>query len=647
VLSPITNRLLAAILAAALGAGCGAEPPAPDPDALLADRPEFFAVALPADAPSLGAEPALVTIVTFADLQAPRARSNARALREIAGRLAGAVRLVHRANPLPRHRDAARAERMLRAAGLQGRFWELQDALLTAGDLSEAGLRRAAVAAGLDPERLARDGDDPALAEAVGRDRQAALDLGLGEAPWNFVNGRSLGPIRFVEDALPLVEEELARARSLVGAGVPPGDLYRRLVAGGRERLREPGRAARRVRDPAAVHHVPVAAGDPSRGPEDAPLTAVVFADFGCPFSARLAQALGALSAKLGDRFRLVFRHNPSPSRPGAELAAEAAVEAKDQGRFWELHDLLFASGGIPEREGLIDLGRRAGLDPQRLEAALLDRRHGARVAADRALAAAFELHDTPSLFLNGKLRQGSLSFDQLLVLARDALAEAGALPRAAADAGTAATPYEHLTAGGAAGPVWLEPGADAARSELVTDGTHRVHEIDLPADTPFLGAASAPVTVVEFGDYQCGWCARSHETLVALERRYRGRVRVAFLHFPLAGHEHARIAAEAAVEAAIQGRFWQFHARLIANRDALDPERLVEHGRAAGLDAASLAAAIADRRHRERVDADRRLGRALGIAGTPAFFVNGRKATSSRLEEELPRLVDHVLKLM
>jgi protein-disulfide isomerase len=123
--------------------------------------------------------------------------------------------------------------------------------------------------------------------------------------------------------------------------------------------------------------------------------------------------------------------------------------------------------------------------------------------------------------------------------------------------------------------------------------------------------------------------------------------VRIAFLHFPLAGHEHAGLAAEAAVEASAQGRFWPFHERLIANRNDLAPDQLVEHGRAAGLDTGDLRAALDDHRHRKRVAADRRLGRSLSIAGTPAFFVAGRRAASSRIEEELPRLVEHVLSLM
>lgn len=641
------STAISLMLAACAAAGCRGGSGAADPGELPADRPEFFAVEAPPGAPALGPAEALVTIVTFADMQSPRARSNSRALGEIAKRFPGEVRVVHRDNPLPRNPGAGRAARAVRAAAAQARFWEFLDALLAAGDLSEGGIRAAAAAVGIDPEQLARKMDDPSLAEMIGRDRRAALDLGLADAPHNFVNGRHLGPIRFVDDVVPLVQEELERARALAAAGIPQSDLYRRLIEGGAERLEVPGRAIRKVRDPEAVHRVPIAGDDPVRGPADAPVTAVLLADFECPFSARLAAALARLSARLGDRLRVVFKHHPSPSRPGSGLLAEAAVEAQAQGRFWRFHDLLFDNCCGIDRRRLIALGREAGLDHRRLAAALDDRRHGPRVAADVALAEAFELHQAPGLFINGRLRQGSLSFDQLLVLARRALAETLELAEAAGgDAGAGATIHDRLTAGGADGPVWLEPGADSGGAAVVSDGTYRVYEVELPAGTRFLGADDAPVTVVEFGDYQCGWCARSREILVALERRYRGKVRIAFLHFPLSGHGYARLAAEAAVEAEAQGRFWEYHEQLVAGRDALAMEDLIEHGRAAGLDVVRLRAALEDRRHRERVRSDRRLGRSLGVAGTPAFFVNGRRASSTGTDEELSRLVEHVLSL-
>jgi protein-disulfide isomerase len=582
-----------------------------------------------------------VTVVTFVDFQAPRALRNSRALVELAQRFVGEVRVVHRANPLPRHADAQRAELAARAAGRQGRFWEFHDALLDSGKLGEADLLATAAAAGCDRERLLADMADPALAAEIARDRQAALELGVGSAPMNFVNGRPLEAVRFPDDAAHVFEEELRRARDLLRRGVSRAGLYAAVVEGGGERLPGARRAVRRVLDPQAVYRVPVLDDDPVRGPADALLTVVVFADFECPFSARSQEALARLPRELVQQVRVVFKHLPLPSHPTATLAAEAAVEARAQGKFWEYHDALFAASHELDRQKLVELGVGVGLDRALLEAAITDRRHGPRVERDRRLAADLGLHGTPHFFLNGKLVRGSRSLDQLVALGRPLIREALRVERGGEGEGDL---YDRLTAGGAASPVYLEPGAAPTDPDIVTDGQHRVYDVQLPEGAPVLGPPRAPVTVVEFGDYQCGWCRRAFPVMLGLRERFGDRVRVVFLHFPIAGHEHARLAAEAAVEAHQQGNFWKYHEKLLEGHGALAHDDLVEHAAEIGLDPARMGAALEERRHRERVQADIRVARALGVAGTPAFFVNGRKASSTRFEEELPALVEHVL---
>jgi protein-disulfide isomerase len=406
----------------------------------------------------------------------------------------------------------------------------------------------------------------------------------------------------------------------------------------------------RRVLDPEAIYRVPVLDDDPVRGPADALLTAVIFADFECPYSARTAAALVELQRELKGRIRVVFKHSPLASHPFAALAAEAAVEARAQGRFWELHDALFTSYNELDRDKLLALGEGAGLDPEKLRSALDGRVHAPRVERDRRLAEQLGLHGTPQLFLNGRLERGSRSADQLLALARPLLERAAKAQREAArspgDAGIDLPLYDRLIADGAVAPVYAEPGAAPADPDVVTDGKFRVYDVILPDDAPFLGPQGAPVTVVEFGDYQCGWCRRAYPALLELRERFGARVRVVFMHFPIAGHEHAQLAAEAAHEAHAQGKFWEFHEKLLGSEGALGQADLIEHAREIGLDVDAMRSALETRAHRDRVRADVKKGRALGVAGTPSFFVNGRKGSATRFEKELPRIVEHVLAL-
>ena len=649
-----TQPCLAVLILVALAqSSCGSDADregAAEAAAQSTPRPTYYAVEIPDTAPRRGPEQALVTIVTFADLQSARTARNATSLRDLLERFPGKVRLFHRANPLPKHADAHRAELAVRAAGRQGKFWELHDALLARGKLGEADLLGAAGAVGLDVERLRDDMDDPALAADIARDRQAALELGFDQATMSFVNGRPLEPVRFVDDAAKLVTEEIARAEKLVAAGTPLTRVYAAIIEGGDERLPGSRRAVRKVLDPEAVYHVPVLADDPVAGPADALLTIVFFADFECPYSSRAAAALAELRRELGKRVRVVFKHSPLASHENAALAAEAAVEARAQGRFWEMHDALFAGFRELDAEKIHEIGAGAGVDREKLAAALRNRSHAARVERDRELASSLGLHGAPHLFLNGRLVRGSRSLDQLLALASPLLDEAEGLQkksaRSPADAGTELPLYDRIIADGARAPVYLGPGASRTDPDVVSDGKHRVYDIVVPDDAPFLGPRDAAVTVVEFGDYQCGWCRKAYPALQALRERFSGDVRVVFMHFPIAGHEHARQAAEAAVEANAQGKFWEFHEKLLKSQGALTTDDLVDYADEVGLDADAMREAIESRAHRDRVRQDMRAARALGVAGTPAFFVNGRKGSATRFEKELSELVVHVLTL-
>lgn len=603
----------------------------------VAPRPTYYKVTAPDDAPTRGPAVAPVTIVTFSDFQSSRGARNAAALAEIVRRFDGDVRVVYRANPQPKNLDSRRAELASRAAGRQGLFWEFHDRLFESSDLAGSSMEEIAADVGCDLVRFTADMESPDLSAPVARDRQEALELGITSMPFNFVNGVPLEAIRFVDDAASMVRGEIVRARKLAPSIAEGKSPYDAIVADGETRLPQPPGGARKVRDPSARYRIPVSAHDHFLGPADAPVTVVAFLDLQSPFFPGSIDALEGLSGKLKDRVRVVVRHFPQPSHPEARLAAEAALEAARQDKQWPFLEAVASAKGALSRDVLVATGESAGLDVEVLMSALSSGVHRSEVEAQRSLADSLDLMGTPQFFINGLLFSGSRSADQLLVLVENEARVAGEVK--VPDGGVVGI-YDHFTRDGATEAIYLDPDARKPDASVISEGGYKVYDVSVPLDSPREGSTDAPAVLVEFGDYQCGSCARLLPLLDSLREKYGDRLSLVYRHFPLSGHEHARLAAEAAVEAQVQGRFWEYHRVLMDNQGALTLDDLVSHAREAGLDAEEMRAALDDRRHRSRVSRDIEDARRLRLSGTPSFFVNGRKVTGS-VEKELTALID------
>lgn len=138
------------------------------------------------------------------------------------------------------------------------------------------------------------------------------------------------------------------------------------------------------------------------------------------------------------------------------------------------------------------------------------------------------------------------------------------------------------------------------------------------------MGPVDAALEIVEFSDFQCPYCAQALPVLKALVASHPDAVRLVFRHYPLPMHEHAARAAQAALEAGRQGAFWPYHDILFENQAALADAELVRLAGELGLDAAAVEAALSEGTHQARMHEDMELGMALGVTGTPTFFVNG-----------------------
>jgi protein-disulfide isomerase len=140
-------------------------------------------------------------------------------------------------------------------------------------------------------------------------------------------------------------------------------------------------------------------------------------------------------------------------------------------------------------------------------------------------------------------------------------------------------------------------------------------------------GLLTAPVTLVEYGDFECPHCGRAHSIVSELLERLPDDVRLVFRHFPLTQiHPHAQAAAEAAEAAGAQGRFWEMHDLLFENQDALDAPSLLGYAGALRLDLPRFEKELVGGVHTPRVRSDFTSGVRSGVNGTPTFFINGRR---------------------
>ncbi|MFO0760815.1 MAG: thioredoxin domain-containing protein [Byssovorax sp.] len=170
-----------------------------------------------------------------------------------------------------------------------------------------------------------------------------------------------------------------------------------------------------------------------------------------------------------------------------------------------------------------------------------------------------------------------------------------------------------------------------------------RVEEIPAGA-SPSRGPSAAPVTVVVFSDFQCPFCRKSEATVRELEAAYPGKIRYVWKNHPLPFHDHAHLAAKAALAAGEQGKFWEYHDALFAHQDALDRASLERYAEDLGLDGRRFHAALEDTRLDAAVDADEAEADRLAIKGTPTFFVNGRRVIGAQPLSAFKERVDQVL---
>lgn len=510
----------------------------------------------------------------------------------------GDVVLVFYDFPLKRiHPQAETAHLAAHCAGEEGAasFWAMHDTLFTninewanqgnaaeifAGYADELGLNGEAFSSCMESERTL---------EQVQKGLDSGMTRGVNSTPSFFLNDQPL------TGAQPLATFNTAIATILEGGSVASNE-----------------QPAAPEAQPAAAIPTPATLSDDFaavKGDPEAPVKIVEFTDFQCPYCARyVEQTLPGLLENYVESGQVYYQLKDFPLddlHPQARAAAAAARCAGEQDAYWEMHDELFATqstwGEAAEsQDAFVELASGLGLDTESFSACLGSGRYDDAIATNVAEGKALGVQGTPSFFVDGFPIRGAQPlelFDYAIGLALD-----GELAQAYAPRPTP-TPAPNT-------PVEVPIG-----------------------DAPSVGDADAPVTIVEYTDYQCPYCGRHFEQTYPqiMENLVEtGQVRYVFKDFPLTNiHFQATDAAEAARCARDQEAFLEMHDMLFSRQDEWAgqenaTEFFVDFAEELGLDRDSFSECLNSNRYEEAVLAEMQEGVELGVTGTPGFFING-----------------------
>jgi protein-disulfide isomerase len=387
------------------------------------------------------------------------------------------------------------------------------------------------------------------------------------------------------------------------------------------------------------VYKVPLG-NAPVRGGKAPKVTIIAFSEFQCPFCGRVIPTLDQVQKTYGNDVQIAFKHFPLGFHPNAMPAAIAAEAAKEQGKFWEMHDKLFANQQNLDRASFEKYAQEIGLDMAKFKAALDASKNKEVIEANAKEGSQFGVRGTPSFFINGRFFRGAQPFESFKAAIDEEMKKADEkLKSGVSRQGL----YAAITKDGldkvAAAPT---PPPSAARPGQPQEGA--AYKVDL-GNAPVKGVRDALVTIVQFSDYQCPFCSRVEPTIDQVMKEYAGKVRVVWKDLPLPFHQNAMPAAIAARAAGEQGKFWEMHDKLFANQQNLERASLEKYAQELGLNMGRFKAALDTKKHESDIQADTAQGNKIGANGTPAFFINGVSLSGAQPFEAFKARIDEELK--
>lgn len=398
---------------AELQKAAGAGQPQEDPNAVYKVPVAGSPTQGPADAP--------VTVVMFADYQCPFCHRGWKTLQQLLKAHPGKVRVVYKQYPLPMHPQgktgAQAANCVLKQKGVAA-FWKYHDRLYGAEDLSDAALLKHAQAVGADSAAVKKcmaAGTHAALLKA---DLTLGTQLGVDGTPAFFFNGKKLSGAQPIEAFNKAYADALGRAQQAIKGGVAPAKVYEHLIQNGASRpvmLKGPTSdqqppAGPPELDPEVTFRIPVSRHDAQKGPADALVTIVEFADFQCPACALASTRLARIAKEFPKDVRVIYRHMPLAMHADAQLAAEAALAVRAQkgdAGFWAYHDKLYANQRDLSQPALEKLATQLGVDLARFRKALSEHSFRLQTERDKKFGEHMGIAGTPAIYFNGRVMMG------------------------------------------------------------------------------------------------------------------------------------------------------------------------------------------------------------------------------------------------
>jgi protein-disulfide isomerase len=365
-----------------------------------------------------------------------------------------------------------------------------------------------------------------------------------------------------------------------------------------------------------------ISPGDaPSLGPASAKITVVHYFDFQCPFCQKVLPTLEQIRKDYPDDVRIVYKMHPLSIHPNAVPAAEAALAAGAQGKFFEMHKKLFDNQQKLTRDTFLALAKELGLDVARFTKELDDHTYLPAIQKQAKEVEDLGAMVTPVSFISGRVVNGAKPYDQFKDIIDEELgwAKAGKRPDF---------------------KIGKNISEATAKKEPTGPDPNKVYDLRA-GDAPFRGPANAKVTILHYFDYQCPFCVRVAPTLEQILKSYPNDVRVVYKMHPLPIHSNAMNAAEAAQAAKAQNKFAEMSEKLMANSTALSRDKILQIATEIGLDMKRFTSDLDSLAHKAAIDAEAQEAISVGANGTPASFINGRFVSGAQPFEAFKAIID------
>lgn len=380
------------------------------------------------DAPVRGNAKAPVTIIQYSDFQCPFCSKVEATMDQLLAQYGDKLRIVFKQNPLSFHPNAEPAAQASLAAKKQGKFWEMHRKLFAnQNKLDRTSLENYAQELNLTMKQFREDLDTSAYKQSIQQDQQEAQRLGAHGTPGAFINGRPVHGARDIADFKKVIDFELARIEQKRKAG--ESVLYEDLIKEGLTQAPNPSQGGVPAGPDLNKRYKVELGTSPMKGPADAKVTVVIFSDFQCPFCSKVVTPLQEIEKAYAKEVRFVFKQFPLPFHPHALLAAQASLAAHEQGKFWPMHDKLFANQAQLQRADLERYAQEIGLDMNRFRTALDQEKWKEQVMREMVEARnTTVVNGTPGFLINGHFVGGAKDFAGFKAEIDKALQEANAL---------------------------------------------------------------------------------------------------------------------------------------------------------------------------------------------------------------------------